>query len=305
MTSRIRVGTRGSRLALLQSQEVARRLREAHNLDSEIVETVVISTTGDRVQDRPLYEIGGKGMFTKEIEDALLEGRIDLAVHSMKDLPAQMPQGLTVGCVLPREDARDAFVSPIARSISELPSGARIGTSSVRRGAQIHRLRRDISVVDFRGNVETRLRKLENGAADATILACAGLNRLGLQNAITSIVAMEEMLPALAQGAIGIETRNGDARLNEMLAAINDLPTWIAIVCERSFLGVLEGSCRMPIAGHAQIKGNRLLFKGEVYTPDGKMIFAAERQGDLADAAMMGEEAGAEVRRAALPHLVM
>ncbi|HKQ94217.1 MAG TPA: hydroxymethylbilane synthase [Aestuariivirgaceae bacterium] len=303
-TAKLRIGTRGSRLARIQAQEAKDRLVAAHGLDADSVEIHIISTSGDRIQDRPLSELGGKGLFTKEIEDALLEGQIDIAVHSMKDMPAMLPEGLVISCLLPREDPRDAFISPVAQSIRSLPKGARLGSSSVRRAAQVRRLRPDVEVVNFRGNVETRLRKLDERQADATLLACAGLNRLGLQAHVTSIVAMEDMLPAVAQGAIGIEARADDARIHQLLAAVGDRSTAITIACERAFLEVLEGSCRMPIAGHAVLDGPNISFRGEVLTPDGTRIFAAARQGSAGDAAALGREAGLEVKRAAADHLV-
>ena len=303
-TAKLRIGTRGSRLARIQAQEAKDRLVAAHGLDADSVEIRIISTSGDRIQDRPLSELGGKGLFTKEIEDALLEGQIDIAVHSMKDMPAMLPEGLVISCLLPREDPRDAFISPVAQSIRSLPEGARLGSSSVRRAAQVRRLRPDVEVVNFRGNVETRLRKLDERQADATLLACAGLNRLGLQAHVTSIVAMEDMLPAVAQGAIGIEARTDDARIHQLLAAVGDRNTAITIACERAFLEVLEGSCRMPIAGHAVLDGPNISFRGEVLTPDGTRIFAAARQGSAGDAAALGREAGLEVKRAAADHLV-
>jgi len=303
-TPYLRIGTRGSRLARIQAQEAKDRLVAAHGLDPDAVEIHVISTTGDRVQDKPLSALGGKGLFTKEIEEALLAGAIDLAVHSMKDMPAALPDGLAIACLLPREDARDAFISPVAPSIRAMAHGAKLGSSSVRRAAQVRRLRPDIEVVNFRGNVETRLTKLSNGLADATLLACAGLNRLGLQKAITSIVAIDEMLPAVAQGCIGIETRIGDERVNHLLAAIHHAQTGVAIACERGFLSVLEGSCRMPIAGHAQLAGGVLSFHGEVLTPDGARVFTARRNGPQSAAREMGEDAGREVKSAAGPHLV-
>ncbi len=302
-TSKLRIGTRGSKLARIQAQEAKDRLVAVHGLDPDAIEIRVISTSGDRIQDRPLYELGGKGLFTKEIEEALIAGEIDLAVHSMKDMPAILPGGLAIASLLPREDARDAFISPLAQSLRSLPRGAKLGSSSVRRAAQVRRLRPDIEVVNFRGNVETRLRKLDEGQADATLLACAGLNRLGLQGHVTSIVAMEDMLPAVAQGAIGIEARAGDERIHHLVAAIAHEATTITVSCERAFLAVLEGSCRMPIAGHAVLEGGRISFRGEVLTADGTRVFPASREGPAGDATALGREAGEEVRRAAAGHL--
>ncbi len=293
---RLRIGTRGSPLALAQARETQRRLMAAHGLAEEDIEIVRITTTGDRISDRPLAEIGGKGLFTKEIEEALLAGDIHMAVHSMKDMPAQLPDGLQVAALLPREDARDAFLSPSANSIADLPPGAVIGSSSVRRCAQIVRLRPDLKTVQFRGNVETRLRKLSEGVATATLLAAAGLNRLGLAGRITSLIPMDEMLPAVAQGAIGIEIRHNDDKTRTLLAPINHHETEIAIACERAFLAALDGSCRTPLAGHATIDGNALNFRGHALTHDGVHCFETTRHGALVDAARMGADAGAQVK---------
>ena len=294
--TKIRIGTRGSPLALAQAHETRRRLMAAHGLPEEEFEIVVITTTGDRIRDRPLSEIGGKGLFTKEIEEALFAREIDLAVHSMKDMPAVLPDGLAFAATLPREDARDALISLSATSLQDLKLGATLGSSSVRRTAQALRLRPDLKVVQFRGNVETRLRKLADGVADASFLAVAGLNRLGLSHHIAAIVTMEEMLPAIAQGAIGIEIHAGNARIHTMLDAINHVETATAIACERAFLAALDGSCRTPIAGHAHLRDGRLHFRGETLTLDGSKVFTAERSGAPADAAQMGTDAAAEVK---------
>lgn len=295
-TPRLRIGTRGSRLALAQAYEARARLAAAHGFGEEEIEIVTIVTTGDQVKDRPLSEIGGKGLFTKEIEEALLAAAIDLAVHSMKDLPAVLPEGLIISTVLEREDARDALISPIAGSIAKLPKRAIVGTSSVRRAAQLKRLRPDVSIVPFRGNVETRLRKLAEGVAQATFLACAGLNRLGLSDRITAPIPVEQMLPAVAQGAIGIEIRADNTKVHALLDAINHRETEIAIACERAFLAALDGSCRTPLAGHAVIDGDRLAFRGHALTVDGVNCFETTRSGPLGDAARMGREAGEEVK---------
>lgn len=294
--TKIRIGTRGSPLALAQAHETRRRLMAAHGLPEEEFEIVVITTTGDRIRDRPLSEIGGKGLFTKEIEEALFAREIDLAVHSMKDMPAVLPDGLAFAATLPREDARDALISLSATSLQDLKLGATLGSSSVRRTAQALRLRPDLKVVQFRGNVETRLRKLAEGVADASFLAVAGLNRLGLSHHIAAIVPMEEMLPAIAQGAIGIEIHAGNARIRTMLGAINHVETANAIACERAFLAALDGSCRTPIAGHARLANGVLHFRGETLTLDGSKVFTAERSGAPADAAQMGTDAAAEVK---------
>ena len=294
--TKLRIGTRGSPLALAQAQETRSRLAAAHGLLAVDFEIVVISTTGDRVTDRPLHEIGGKGLFTKEIEEALLAGTIDLAVHSMKDVAAQEPEGLHFAAWLPREDARDAFLSHTAKSLDHLPPGARLGSSSVRRSAQALRRRPDLTIVPFRGNVETRLRKLGEGVADATFLAVAGLKRLGLASRITSLIEPEVMLPAIAQGAIGLQIREHDAATARLVTSVNHPETAIAIQCERAFLATLDGSCRTPIAGQAKIAGDMITFHGETLTPDGKHVFTATRSGSVADAVQLGINAALEVK---------
>lgn len=298
-TGLFRIGTRGSRLALVQAREVRDRLIAAHGLDPGDVIISTILTTGDRVRDRPLAEIGGKGLFIKEIEEALLWKKIDLAVHSMKDMPASLPDGLVIGCLLKREDPRDALVSHKARTVQELPQGSVVGTSSVRRAAQLKWLRNDLDIVPFRGNVDTRLAKLARGEVDATILACAGLNRLGLAHDIASPLSSDVMLPAVAQGAIGIEMRASDTHMRELLAPLNDAATERQVAAERSFLAVLDGSCRTPLAGHAAIKGLRISFRGMALVPDGSAVFEAQREGGLAEAEVMGREVAAEIKAAA------
>lgn len=294
--TRIRIGTRGSPLALAQAHETRSRLMAAHAMAEDQFEIVVISVIGDRVTDRPLAEIGGKGLFTKEIEDALFAETIDLAVHSMKDMPAVLPQGLAFAATLPREDARDALISLTEKSLKGMKQGAVLGSSSVRRSAQALRIRPDLQVVQFRGNVETRLRKLADGVADASFLAVAGLRRLGLTQHIAAVIPMEEMLPAIAQGAIGIEIREGDEKIAKLLEPINHGESATAMACERAFLAALDGSCRTPIAGHARLADGRLHFRGETLTLDGKKVFTAERVGSPADAARMGADAAAEVK---------
>ena len=293
---KLKIGTRGSPLALYQANETKSRLKAAHGLSDEDIEIVVITTTGDRIRDRPLSEIGGKGLFTKEIEEALFAKDIHLAVHSMKDMPARLPDGLVMAALLPREDVRDAFLSPVAKDIDALPKGAVVGSSSVRRGAQLKRLRPDIEVIQFRGNVETRLKKLDEGVAMATFLAAAGLNRLGLTDKITSLVPIDKMLPAVAQGCIGIETREDDAKTRDLLGAINHETSAIAVECERAFLAALDGSCRTPLAGHAVIENGRVKFRGHALTLDGVHCFETTREGAPADAARMGREAGEQVK---------
>jgi hydroxymethylbilane synthase len=303
-TPRLKIGTRGSRLALAQAEETRQRLSAAHGFDPSEIEIVAITTTGDRIRDRPLNEIGGKGLFTKEIEEALQSGSIDLAVHSMKDMPARLPAHLVIAALLPREDARDALISPHCTSIGDLAQACVVGSASVRRAAQLKRLRPDISVVNLRGNVETRLAKLDRGEVSATFLACAGLIRLGLTHRITAPVPEDEMLPAVAQGAIGIEIRDNDPRMRDLVGAANHVPTEIAVACERAFLASLDGSCRTPIAGHAIIDGGTLKFRGEALTLDGRMTFTAERSGALADARHLGRDAGEEVKAKGGKHLL-
>lgn len=294
--SRLKIGTRGSPLALAQAHETRNRLCAAHGFSAEDIDIAVIATTGDRIRDRPLAEIGGKGLFTKELEDALLAGAIDLAVHSMKDMPARLPDGLEIAALLPREDPRDAFLSLAASALAELRHGAVVGSSSVRRTAQLLRLRPDVRPVQFRGNVETRLRKLAEGVAEATFLACAGLNRLGLASRITEAMPVDVMLPAVAQGAIGIEILSARADVRKLAATIGDAETEIAVACERAFLAALDGSCRTPLAGHASLAKGRLSFRGHALTLDGVHCFETTREGPHSDAVRMGREAGEEVR---------
>ncbi len=297
----IRIGTRGSPLALAQAREVERRLVAAHGSGALACQVYPIKTTGDRVQDRPLSEAGGKGLFTKEIEEALLAGAVDIAVHSMKDMPTELPAGLTVNCFLEREDVRDAFISAKAKSLAELPPGAVVATSSLRRQAQVKHLRQDLAVVPMRGNVETRLRKLGEGVADATVLAMAGLKRLGLADRATAPVPVEQMLPAVAQGAIGIETRAGDLELAEVLAPLNHEPTALAVTAERAFLARLEGSCRTPIAALGELEGGRFVFRGMILTPDGREAYATRREGQPAQALQLAEDAADELLAKAGP----
>ena len=297
----LRIGTRGSPLALAQANEVRAKIVAAHGLATEVVEIHVIKTSGDRIQDRPLSEVGGKGLFTKEIEEALLAGTIDLAVHSMKDMPTVLPDGLTVSCILPREDVRDAFISLKVNRLLDLPVGAVLGSSSLRRQAQVLRLRGDLKVVQFRGNVETRLRKLAEGVADACLLACAGLNRLGLAAHIKEPIAETELLPAVAQGAIGIEIKAGDERVAGFVAPLNDQRSHLEIVTERAFLAKLDGSCRTPIAGLARLEAGRLTFRGQILLPDGSQSYQTERNGLAQDAIRMGEDAAAELIKRAGP----
>jgi len=300
----LKIGTRGSPLALWQANDVRAKLIAAHALNERDVEIVVIKTTGDAIQDRPLSEAGGKGLFTKEIEEALIAGTIDLAVHSMKDVPTLLPDGLDIRAILKREDVRDAFISLKYGSLAQMPPGAVVGTSSLRRQAQVKRAQPGLKVVEFRGNVETRLRKISDGVADATFLALAGLNRLGLTRHVASVVETDVMLPAVAQGAVGIEIRSDDAVTQAMIAPLNDAPTALCVGVERAFLAKLEGSCRTPIAGLATIGGGLIAFRGEILTPDGRAHLTATREGAAVDrdAARLGFEAGAELLAKAGPN---
>jgi hydroxymethylbilane synthase len=295
----LRIGSRGSPLALAQANEVKNRLVAAAGLDRARIEITPIRTTGDAIQDRPLAEAGGKGLFTKEIEQALIAGAIDMAVHSAKDMPTVLPAGLVLAGFLPREDARDAFISRKAESLRGLPQGASVGTASVRRQAMVKRFRPDLEVVTLRGNVETRLRKLDAGAADATLLAVAGLKRLGLLSAATAILEIDEFLPAVGQGAIAIETRADDAATRALVATIDDPDTATALIAERAFLAVLDGSCRTPIGGHATVNGGTLRFRGMIVKPDGSAAFEIVREGRPADAAALGADGASELKRLA------
>lgn len=297
----IRIGTRGSPLALAQAHEVAGRLATAHGVAVERFEIVVIRTSGDRIQDRPLSEAGGKGLFTKEIEEALLDGRIDLAVHSMKDMPTLLPDGLEIVSLLPRADVRDAFISLRWPTLAALPAGARIGTSSLRRSAQIRRFRPDLIIVPLRGNVQTRLRKLAEGEADATLLAVAGLDRLGMADRITAPISVDDMLPAVAQGAIGIEIRSNDNAARTLVTAIDDTPTARTVCAERAFLARLEGSCRTPIAALAELDGASLHLRGEILTPDGRTVHSGTRTIDAANAISAAIDLADELLAAAGP----
>ncbi len=289
------LGTRGSPLALAQAQETRRRLAAAHGWDEARVVIAVIRTSGDLIQDRPLAEAGGKGLFTKEIDSALLDGRIDFAVHSAKDLPTALPSEVALAGFLPREDPRDALVSALADSIAALPQGARLGASSLRRRAQALRLRPDLRVELLRGNVETRLKKAESGAIDATLLAMAGLKRLGLAHRARAALDVECFLPAVGQGAIALAARRGDARTLEALAAIGDAETATALAAERAYLAELDGSCRTPIAGYARLENGRLVLRGQVLREDGSESFDARVAGSPADAARIGADAGRDL----------
>ena len=289
-SKKFRIGTRGSPLALAQAYETRDRLAAAHGLEEQAFEIVVIKTTGDRVQDRPLREIGGKGLFTREIEEDLLAGRIDVAVHSMKDMPVEQPHGLTLDTYLAREDVRDAFISPNAKSITDLAPGTTVGTSSLRRKAQLLNRRPDLEVVEFRGNVQTRMRKLSDGIAACTFLAMAGLNRLQMDDVPATPIAPDEMLPAVAQGAIGIERRADDNRTAELLGAIHDQPTAQRLAAERAFLAALDGSCETPIAGLAILDGGSLHFTGEILRTDGSEALSDTATAPIDDAKEMAQQ---------------
>jgi len=291
----LKIGTRGSPLALAQAHETRARLIASFDLAEDALEIVIIKTTGDMVLDRPLKEIGGKGLFTKEIEEALLDARIDIAVHSMKDMPVAQPAGLLLDCYLPREDVRDAFVSPGGGSLAELAPGTKVGTSSLRRRAQLLNKRPDLEVVEFRGNVQTRLKKLDDGVAACTFLAMAGLNRLGMADIVTAPIAPEEMLPAVAQGAIGIERRADDARAASLLEALHDGPTGRRLAAERAFLAALDGSCETPIAGLAEQDGGTLRLRGEILRPDGSESHSDDWSAPVEDAASLGARLAQEL----------
>ncbi len=291
----LKIGTRGSPLAMAQAIEVRDLLASTHDMPLDALKIEVIQTTGDAVQDRPLSEIGGKGLFTKEIEHALINGTIDIAVHSMKDVATRLPDGLEISTVLPREDVRDVFISNAHDSLDNLPKGAVFGSSSLRRRAQLLSRRPDLKMVEFRGNVQTRLRKLEDGVAAATLLAKAGLRRLGHRD-MGRVIGVDTMLPAVAQGAIGIEHRSADDRTRDLLAPLHDAATWTAITTERAFLAALDGSCRTPIAGLATLGGDTINFSGEILRPDGSEVLRVQRSGAVADAAALGNDCGQELR---------
>jgi len=295
----IKIGTRGSPLALAQAEDVKARLVAAHaDLTPDDIEIVIIKTTGDRILDRHLMTAGGKGLFTKEIEDALLEGRIDCAVHSSKDMPTSLPDGLVLSTFLPREDARDVFISAAYGSLRDLPEGATVGTASLRRRALALRLRPDLKIVTFRGNVQTRLRKLKEGEADATFLARAGLNRLGMAEAATETLSFDDFLPAPAQGAVTVEVRDADSAMKDRLATLHCAKTALEVTAERAFLAALDGSCRTPIAAHATADENNVMMRAMLLSLDGQTVFeqSGETAADLKDAATLGEKLGHAVR---------
>ncbi len=296
-TSILRIGSRGSPLALIQAREVQSRLAKACGLAPERIEIKAIRTTGDMIQDRPLAEAGGKGLFTKEIDVALLAGEIDAAVHSAKDLPTLIPEGIALAGFLAREDVRDALISSVSDTIEGLPKGASLGAASLRRQAQALRLRPDLKLELLRGNVETRLRRAESGAIGATLLAMAGLKRLGLVHRARAPLDIETFLPAPGQGAIALTARADDGRAREALAGVADADTYAAVVTERAFLAELEGSCRTPIAGLARLDNGRLAFRGQVLRTDGSESFEIAAEGLPADAARIGQDAGRDLAR--------
>ena len=297
-TALLRIGTRGSPLALVQARTVRARLASALGVNEEAIELKVIRTTGDAIQERPLADVGGKGLFTKEIEEALLDGHIDLAVHSAKDMPTFSQPGLMLAACLEREDPRDVFISHKASSFADLPQGATLGTTSPRRQAIAKHLRPDLRFVPLRGNVATRLAKLDAGEMDATILALAGMKRLGLDSHATRIMPVHEFLPAAGQGAIAIETREDNAKTRELLARIDHADTSTTLACERAFLGVLDGSCKTPIGAFADISFGTLHFRGLLADPGGHYVEYSSR-GPRADAIKIGTEAGQNIRRQA------
>ena len=292
----LRIGTRGSPLALAQAGEVRARLAAGLKRDPLDIEIKIIRTAGDMIQDRPLTDAGGKGLFTKEIEEALLEGAIDIAVHSAKDMPTVLPDGLVLAACLEREDPRDVFISHRAKNLAGLPPGAKLGTASLRRQAIAKRARPDLEIVPIRGNVETRLRKLDDTTMTATILALAGLKRLGIADRATTIMSVDEFLPAVGQGAIALETRENDERTRIAVAAVDDADTSIALAAERAFLFELDGSCKTPIAGHAAVFGSAIQFRGLIAKPDGSAAYDIAGTGARSDAVKIGADAGRELK---------
>jgi hydroxymethylbilane synthase len=299
----LRIGTRGSPLALAQAHLVQDLWQRAHGED-RTSEIVVIKTTGDAVLDRPLAEIGGKGLFTRELDTALMDGRIDVAVHSMKDVPTFLPEGITLAAILEREDARDCWISRNGKSLADFPSNTVIGTCSLRRKAQIAHKRPDVRIVDLRGNIQTRLQKLEDGEFDATLLAMAGLNRMGIKS--PSMVPLEpsEMVPAAGQAAIGIAALERDEALRVMLGAMDDHATRVAVECERALLAALDGSCRTPIGAHATVNGERITLNAVLASPDGRIVHRDRGRGQVGDHKNMGAEVGYAIKRIAGPNFL-
>jgi hydroxymethylbilane synthase len=288
----LRLGTRGSPLALWQANAAAAALARVHNVPDAAIERIVIRTSGDTVRDRPLADVGGKGLFTRELDEALADGRIDLAVHSAKDVPSFLPPGIVVAGCLPRADPRDALIAPRHRSLANLPVGAVVGTASVRRAALVRRRRPDLRTALLRGNVGTRLHKLEAGECDATLLALAGLERLGLADHADEVLDPDDFPPALAQGIIAVTARQGDARMLPLIAAITDAPTMTALTAERAVLAAVDGSCRTPIAGCTRQSGAHLSVSAMVIAPDGSALWEAAEEGTAEDAEAVGTAVG-------------
>ncbi len=296
---KLRIATRKSELALTQTRWIGARIRERHP-DVEIEEVAVV-TRGDEILDMPLTSIGGKGLFVTEVEQCIVDGRADIAVHSMKDVPTWLPDGIVLPCMLEREDPRDAFICNKAPNLAALPAGSVVGTSSLRRQAQILYRRPDLKVAAFRGNVQTRMKKLEEGVVDATLLALAGLKRLGMADAATNLMEPEDMLPAVAQGAIGVTCRENDENAHQLLAPLNHPETFTAASSERALLAALDGSCRTPIAALAEITGSQIRLRGLIARPGGGGLIETDRYESVAGAEALGREAGEELKRRAGP----
>lgn len=298
--SPVRIGTRGSPLAMAQAYETRRRLQEEFPelLEDGAIEICVLKTQGDMILDKSLMELGGKGLFTKELDVALLADEVDICVHSMKDVPTWLPEGTVLPCTLPREQTNDAFIykDGTVKTIEDLPDNSVIGTASLRRQAQLMAKNPTLKCVNFRGNVQTRLRKLDDGVVDATLLAIAGLKRMDMDGCATSVLDWDEMLPAVAQGAIGIQCRAGDERFLKYIDALNDVDTKVCVDCERSFLEALDGNCKTPIAGQARIVDGKIQFRGLIAMPDGSAKFETSSEGEIADAVTIGREAGEKLK---------
>jgi len=296
----LRIGTRGSPLAMAQAFETRKRLQEQFSelCEDGAIEICVMKTQGDMILDKSLMELGGKGLFTKELDTALLANEVDICVHSMKDVPTWLPEGTILPCNLPREDTNDAFIcrNKDLKRIEDLPDGSVIGTASLRRQAQIMAKNPTLKCVNFRGNVQTRLRKLDDGVVDATMLAIAGLKRMDMDGCATSVLEWEEMLPAVAQGAIGIQCRSDDERSLKYISALNHEETKVCVDCERAFLEALDGNCKTPIAGQARVVDGKIQFRGLIAMPDGSQKFEIESEGEIADAKKIGREAGESLK---------
>jgi hydroxymethylbilane synthase len=295
-TKPYKIGTRGGALALIQAEDVRKKLMLAHDLPESAFEIVILSTKADRMTNQPLSEIGGKGLFTLELEEKLIDGSLDFAVHCVKDMATKLPEGLYLSAYLEREDPRDVLIGGAANTISELPENALIGTSSLRRQALIRRIRPDLRVTLFRGLVGTRLQKLADGEVDATLLALAGLKRLKIEDKATEILEIDTFLPAPGQGAICIESKIGNSHIDELIAPLNDPTTETCILCERAFLRALDGSCRTPIAGHAQLIDQKIHFSGKILNDDGSLVYETQVTGNANDADTIGKDAGETLR---------